>query len=302
MIDVGDVEQFDHLVDAEYFLVAMRPAEPNQVIQQSLAKITLVPVFAYVYRTVTLRQLCAVGAEDHGQMCKLRRRRTQCVVHIYLSRRIVEVIVASNHVGNTHIGIIDDDREIVRRRPVRTGYYEIVELGVLEHHSSPHQVIDDDLAIQGIPEPDDGRYALPRRSTITATAVVSDALSTGHLFGAQGIEFLPGTEAVVGFSRLQPFINDRTISIETAGLKYRFLIGIEPQPGQTIENSLDILRRRSFAISIFYPDEESASGVPGIQPAKQGGANTSEVQYASGAGSESGCDGHSGAALVKREV
>ena len=65
LIDVSDVEQFDHFLDAEDLLVAVRPAEPNEVIEHGLRQVALLLVFADIHSTMTLRQLGAIRPEDH---------------------------------------------------------------------------------------------------------------------------------------------------------------------------------------------------------------------------------------------
>ena len=42
-------------------------------------------------------------------MCVNGWFRAQCRQHVHLSRRIVQVVVAADHVGDVHVEVIDDD-------------------------------------------------------------------------------------------------------------------------------------------------------------------------------------------------
>ena len=66
LVHVGDVEQADHLVDAKNFLVAMRPAQPNEVVEHRLGQVALLLVLADIDGAVALGQFRSVGTQDHG--------------------------------------------------------------------------------------------------------------------------------------------------------------------------------------------------------------------------------------------
>src|SRR5512138_228602 len=67
------VEELRHFIEREHFLIAVRPAEANEIIEQRLWEITLLSILEHADRTVSLRKLGAVGAQNHGDMRISRR-------------------------------------------------------------------------------------------------------------------------------------------------------------------------------------------------------------------------------------
>ena len=65
-------------------------------------------------------------------MSKFRYRPAERRVNLALPPGVGQVIVATNDVGDTHIVVVDDDRQIVGRRPVAPDDDEVVELIVRE--------------------------------------------------------------------------------------------------------------------------------------------------------------------------
>ena len=144
LVDVGDVEQRRHLLEREDLLVAVRPAEPRQVVEQRLGQVALLPVVQHRNGAVALRELGAVGAKDHRQVRIHRRLDAHRAQHVHLARRVVQVIVAADHVSDLHVVVVDDDAEVVGRVAIRALDDQVVELGVLEDDVAVHGVGDDD--------------------------------------------------------------------------------------------------------------------------------------------------------------
>ena len=83
-----------------------------------------------------------------------RHSRTERLQHVDLARRVVEMIVTTNHVRDAHIHVVHDDAEVIGRIPVRARDDQIIQLGILERHQSVDEIIHDHLALQGILEAD----------------------------------------------------------------------------------------------------------------------------------------------------
>ena len=62
-----------------------------------------------------LAQPLLVGPEDQRHVRELRHRRAERLVQQHLLRRVRDVIVAADHVGDRHVDVVDDDREVVGR-------------------------------------------------------------------------------------------------------------------------------------------------------------------------------------------
>ena len=85
------------------------------------------------------------------------QRRAQRAQDVDLARRVVDVIVAADHVRDAHVEVVDDHAEVVGRRAVRARDHEIVELGVRYLDAPLDRVIPGDGAVERILETDDGR-------------------------------------------------------------------------------------------------------------------------------------------------
>src|SRR5271154_3711099 len=99
--------------------------------------------------------------------------RVQRQQHVYLPRRIVEVIIATYHVRYTHIHVVDNDAEVIGGAAIRSGDDQVIEFLVLKCNATMHQIQDYNLAIERIPESYDGRNTLARFEAIAASTVVT---------------------------------------------------------------------------------------------------------------------------------
>src|SRR5436853_1289838 len=96
-----------------------------------------------------------------------------------LSRRIGQMIVASNDMGNAHERVIDHNREIVGRIAVGTQDNQVVQEVVLEDHPSFDQIINDRLAFLRGLEAQRGLAAWVGDATLAAPAIVPLLQSLG---------------------------------------------------------------------------------------------------------------------------
>ena len=78
------------------------------------------------------------------------------VVDLLLARRVGEVVVAADDVGDAHVVVVDHDRQHVGRRSVGAQQHEIVEVLVLEDHAALDLILDDGLAVERRPQADGG--------------------------------------------------------------------------------------------------------------------------------------------------
>ena len=75
-------------------------------------------------------------------MGKFGSRPVERVRDLLLAKRIVEVVVAADHMGYPHIVVVDNDREIVGRAAVRPQDDQIVELGIRDRDLTLNMVAD----------------------------------------------------------------------------------------------------------------------------------------------------------------
>ena len=91
---------------------------------------------------MTLRQLAPVGPVQERQVRIARRDGVEGAQDQQLLRRVRQVVVAANDVGDPHVGIVHCDREVVQRRAVTPRDHEVVLGPVLEPHRPADQVLD----------------------------------------------------------------------------------------------------------------------------------------------------------------
>ena len=125
--DGVDVEPLDRLLGREDLVVAVAPAEAQQIVAQRLGQIAQLAIGIDAERAVPFRQLGAVGAVDQRDMGEFGDRPAERVIDLRLAEGVVEVVVAADHMGDPHVVVVDHDREIVGRGAVRPQDDQIVE-------------------------------------------------------------------------------------------------------------------------------------------------------------------------------
>ena len=141
-VDVDDVEPLDRLLDRDDLLVAMAPAKAHQIIAQRLGQVAHLAIGLDPDRAVALRQLRSIGPMDQRDMGEFRGRPVERAVDLGLAEGVVEMVVAADHMGDAHVVIVDDHRQVVGRRPVGAQQDQIVEFGILDGDLALHQVMD----------------------------------------------------------------------------------------------------------------------------------------------------------------
>ena len=74
-------------------------------------------------------------------MSEPRRLITKRLIQKNLSRSVVEMVIAADHMRDAHQGIVHDRAEIVGRHAVRPQDDQIVQLRIVEAHCSLDQIV-----------------------------------------------------------------------------------------------------------------------------------------------------------------
>ena len=141
-----------------------------------------------------LGQPLAVTAQNHRHMRILRQRRAQCLEDVDLARRVVDMIVAADDMGDAHIQVVHHHAEVVCRRAIGTGDDQVIQLTVLEHDLALDHVVPRCRTMAWIPETHHRLDAL-RRSQQNLTllraplTVVARLLTARALRLAQRVQF-----------------------------------------------------------------------------------------------------------------
>ena len=169
---VGDVEALDQLLGAEDRRVVLRaPAEQSEVVPHGGGHVAGVAELLDARRAVALGELLPVRAVQQRQVRVAGRRDPQRIHHEQLLGRVGEVVVAPDHVGYPHVGVVDRDGEVVENRAIATSDHEVV-LGLIgEAHLPPDLVGDNGVALIRYPETH-GRVGFVRGLTAIAAVAV----------------------------------------------------------------------------------------------------------------------------------
>ena len=144
-------------------VVAMRPAEADEIVAHRLGQVAHGAIGIDAERAVALGQLGAVGAVDQRDVRHHRHRPAERVVEDLLAPGVGEVIVAADDVGDAHVVVVDDDGEHVGRRAVGAQDDEIVEVLVGEGDAALHAILDHGLAVARRLDADRRRRRRPAR-------------------------------------------------------------------------------------------------------------------------------------------
>ncbi len=87
-------------------------------------------------------------------------------------------------------------------------------------------------------------------------------------------------ETGIGAAFGHQFGNSRGVATLAAVLEDNGVVGLQAQPVQTLEDSVDRRFGRTFAVSVLDADEEFAAGVSGIKPVEQGCARATDMEIA----------------------
>ena len=242
---------------------------------------------------MALGELAAVRSEDHRHVGEGRRLRVQRPVDVDLARRVVEVVVAANHVGDAHVHVVHDHGEIVGGHAVRAHEDDVVEFLVVKLHVAVYLVLDHDDALVGIPETNDGLDARHRLGPLAAASVVARLLPSLTLGRPHGVQLFLAAIAVVGLALGDQLFGDLGVAIEVLRLVERPDVGTQLEPLHPVQDDLDRLLRGSFPVGVLDPQHEGAAMLLRVQPREQRRAHAADVEESGGTGSESGLDGHS---------
>ena len=177
--DRVEVEPLDRLRGRDHLVVAMAPAQAQQVIAHGFREKAHVPIGLDCKRAVALGQLGAIGAVDQGNVREDGRIPVERSIKLHLARGVHQVIVTADDVGDRHVVVVHDHREHVGRRAVGAQQHHVVQLRVGEAHLALHSILDDRFAGARRLQPD--HRCDPRRRVgriaIAPAAVVDGAPS-----------------------------------------------------------------------------------------------------------------------------
>src|SRR5438105_8243553 len=107
-MDFRQIEKLNDFREVEFLpIVFRRPAEQAKKIAHRLRQITILDVSDQARALIALTHLRAVEIEDERNMGEARRGCTERTVKLNVLRRVGKMILATNHIGNSHLDVVD---------------------------------------------------------------------------------------------------------------------------------------------------------------------------------------------------
>ena len=224
--------------------------------------------------------------------------------------RVGEVVLAADDVGHGHRGVVDDDREVVERRPVAADDHEVpAERAGVDLHVAADQVVERD---DPLPDPEaDDRLATLRlpvaplgRGEVGAPADVVRRQVGRFLGRPVGRQLLRRAVAVVGLVLGQQPLGGRGVErqalhlavrpVRAAGgqaADLRPLVPVQAQPVQAVEDVLLIGDRAARGVGVLQAQHERPAMPLGEQVVVERRPGRADMERAGGARRDAAADG-----------
>ncbi len=189
------------------------------------------------------------------------------------------MVVSPDHVGHAHVVIVDDDGQHVGRRAVRAHQDQVVHGLGRPGDRALHLVLDGDRAFARCLQAN-GIFTVGMIRAVAPRRAEQRRFLLGPCLLAEGVDLLPGREALVGGTCFQHLTRDFCVPLDTAELADGFTVPVQAQPLQPFEDRLGRLGRRTPAVRILDSQDELAAVMPGEQPVEQRRARAADVQVA----------------------
>src|SRR5680860_1657595 len=166
------------------------------------------------------RQVGAGGPVDQGHMGIARRSPAERLEDLRLPRRIGEMVVAANDMGDAHVMIVDHHCKIVGRRPVAAQDHEIVEILVGEYDAALYAVLDHRLSVARRLEADRRRDPRGRLGWVAMTprAVIARRAPLCARARAHGLQLLGARIAAIGVTLGEQLFGDLAMALRAREL------------------------------------------------------------------------------------
>ncbi len=105
---------------------------------------------------MALGELLAVGAEDQWQVAEDGRFRAEPAVERDLLGCVADVVLATDHVGESHVHVVAHHREVVGGRPVGAQEHEVLHIRTVEGDAPLHGVVPGQIPVRDGTAHDEG--------------------------------------------------------------------------------------------------------------------------------------------------
>ena len=138
--DLGQVELLP--------IVLRRPAEQAEKIADSFRQITVLYISDEARALVALAHLRSVQIQDERDVSETRRRDAEGPINLNVFRRVGQMVLAPDHVGDFHLDVVHDVDEMENPRAIRPPNRHVgirPGIGQIEFDVAANRIVDDDL-------------------------------------------------------------------------------------------------------------------------------------------------------------
>jgi hypothetical protein len=273
---------------------------------------------------LALRQLdAAPGLGDDREVREQRQRRAQSFEDEDLARRVGQVLLGADDVGDRHLDVVDDARQVIEAGAVGALDHMVGLRRPLAIDRAAHQIVDAADAVARHLEPHRRGPALgfescPLGRGLGCPAAARDIGALRRLgLGALGLGFFGTRVVAVGNSRSEELLDRRLIERQALGLVVGRVrpadlgpfVPVDPQPTETVEDRGQRIGQIPLRVGVVDPQDELAAMAAGEEPVEQRRAHPADVQVTGGRGGEANAgscrrrsgEGHSGTLFGRRE-
>src|SRR6266568_7234124 len=240
---------------------------------------------------------------DQRDMGEFGDRPIERTVDLGLAERIAEMLATADHMGDLHVMVVDDDREVVGRGAVRAQDDQIVEFLVVDADLAEHQVAYRRRALLRGLEADHRGDPRHRQFLGLGWIALAPRAVDAHraLFGARlfshRLEFGRRAIAVIGAAGGKQLASDFGMPRGVRGLMHDLAVPGEAQPLEPIDDRGDRLFGRAQAIGVLDAQPEDptiamALVVAREEPVEQRRAGAPDMEEAGRRGSKADDDAH----------
>ena len=285
-----------HIARNNRGLAVEAPSQKSQEVHHRVGQIAARSVFLDARGAMALGELLAVGAQNHGEVRERRSLKAQCLINQNLTRRVGQVVVATNHMRDVHVRIVADHGEVIGRRAIGAHQNHVVHDIGRETHVAIHGVVELDgaMVLGHLQAPHMRLTCVDARLRFfggkrTAGAVVARIAALGFLGSlALGVERFLRAEARVHRAALFELLQGSLVGVEALGLlvgaeitaHLGALVPIEAEPAHSAQNDLRVFLGGALGIGVLDAQHERAARGASKRPVVNSRAGATDMKLA----------------------
>ena len=240
---------------------------------------------------MALGKLGTIRGENEGHVRELRKREAEGVVHERLAKRVRQVLLGAQHVGDSHGGVVHGDAKVVHGHTVGAQHHEIAERVRIPTNLTPHHVVDFDAFALRHAEAIRKRNSLVHHFLhlrLTRRGPLPHVLRRKLLLlclSLHRFQLFIRAKARVHVSARHELLGERLVNFTSLALPVRptrptdvgSFVPIQPKPFQIGNHAIFARARRSRLIRILDSKHEFTTHLLRVQVIKQRRARATDV-------------------------